>query len=278
MNNASTGDARGADRPTDAEPFFPSEGPFSTVVPLSEVGRAPAVRGGGADAGKPAEAEWARAADRAERAHAGEEETLVPARTRRGRAAAARGPRADEGRRSLAVTTLVLLLSVAAGVASGAYLLSSSGRFPEARQPAPPRVEEAQVAAEAPAAEAAPTFAAPPPPEAAGGRADADAEKAGEAEKVEKVEKTNGVVSAPRETRAAPAEPVRAQRPARASAEAAVVAPAPKPAPSRAPAPPPPRTVTRAQRRPPAAVSSGGTLPVSSPPPSARSKKVIQWP
>src|SRR5215208_6345330 len=116
MNNASTPGGRGQDRPNDAGPFFPSEGSFNPVVPLSELGHAPAPLQtvDAADVGRPAEAAWAREEHRARRAGRKEEEetTLVPTR-----ALAARQP--------WAVTAAVIALSVAAGLASGAYLIWS---------------------------------------------------------------------------------------------------------------------------------------------------------
>lgn len=279
MNNASTADGRGQDGPKDAEPFFPSEGTFNTVVPLSEVGRAPApaplLPVKAADVGRPAEAAWARAAHRAALKEE-DETTLVPARS----------PGAPAVRRSWAATAAVIALSVVAGLASGAYLIRSS-------QPAPEAQPRAQVAAEAPSLPAAPAADAAPAPAAEEVTADAKAEGADEAAKVEnsgeaakveksgeaaKAERSAEVVRAPKQPASpAPAAAPRAERPARAAEAAREVAPAPKPAPSRRAAPAPTR-VTTAERRPTAPPSSGRTLPVSSPPPSAKSRKVIQWP
>jgi hypothetical protein len=263
MNNASTPDGRGQDRPNDAEPFFPSEGPFNTVVPLAEIGRGPAPLAtvDAADVGRPVEAAWARGEQRVRRAGRkdDEETTLVPARA--GRARGARKP--------WAVTATVIVLSVAAGLASGSYLIWSSQRAPQAQASAPP-------AAEAPSL--------PPPPVAPQEEAVSKIEKVSEPVKddkpneVAKAEKPNEVAPAPKpEPPARTATAPRAERPARAAAEAREVTPAPKPARVQ-PAPASRARVTTAERRPPAPAPSARSLPVSAPPPSAKSKKVIQWP
>jgi hypothetical protein len=247
MNNASTPDDRGQDRPNDAELFFPSEGSFNPVVPLSELGYAPPPLPPveAADVGQPAEADLARDAHRAGLKE--EETTLVPAHAR--------------GARQLrAGTAAVIALSVAAGLVSGTYLIWSS-------QPAP-------VAAEAPGL--------PPAPVAERGAADKNVEQVNEPARaappseVAKAEQPGEVAPAPKQeppvrTSSAP----RAERPARVVAEPRESTPAPKPARTQSDAPVRPR-LTTAEKRPPAPAER--TLPVSSPPPSARSKKVIQWP
>jgi hypothetical protein len=253
MNNAPTPDGRGQDRPNDAEPFFPSEGSFHPVVPLSEVGDTPAPLTpiNPADVGQPAEAAWAREAHRARLKE--EEETLVPLRTARARGA----------RQSWLVTASVIALSVVAGVASGTYLIWSSPRAHETQPPA--RVE-----AEAPSL--------PPAPAVEQDAAVAKVEHVNEAVKVEKptevakAEKPAEVSHEPKP--AQPPQPTpRPERPARAAVEPREVTPAPKPTRTQSAASSRPR-VTTAEPRPPAA----RTLPISSPPPSAKSKKVIQWP
>src|SRR5215207_3801453 len=113
MNNASTADGRGQDGPNDAEPFFPSEGTFNAVVPLSEVGRAPVVPAplapvGAAGVGNPAEPAWARDGHRAGLEEE-EETTLVPAR--RG---GARGTTEAGARRSRVFPAAVIALSITA--------------------------------------------------------------------------------------------------------------------------------------------------------------------
>lgn len=251
MNNASTPDGRGQDRPHDAEPFFPSEGSFNPVVPLSELGHAPAPlqRTNAADVGRPVEAAWAREEYRARRPARKEEEetTLVPARARR-------------ARQSWHITAAVIALSVAAGLASGTYLIWSAQRPP--------------VAAEA--------SRLPPAPVAVQVEANKNVEKVNEPATVEKpseiarAERSNEVAHAPK-----PGPPVRtadaprAERPARAVAEPKEVTPAPKPTRTQSAPPSRPR-LTTAERQPPAPAER--TLPISSPPPNAKSKKVIQWP
>jgi hypothetical protein len=252
MNNASTPDGRGQDRPNDAGPFFPSEGSFNPVVPLSELGHAPAALTSveAADVGLPVEAAWAREEYRARRAGPKEEEetTLVPAR--------ARG-----ARQPWAVTAAVIALSVLAGLASGTYLIWSSQRAP--------------VAAEAPGL--------PPAPAPAQGEADRNVEKVDEPARAEqpgevaKAEQPDAVAHAPRrEPPVRTADAPRAERTARAVAEPRELTPAPKPTRAQsAPTTTRPRLAT-AEKQPPAPAER--TAPVSSPPPSAKPKKVIQWP
>ena len=261
MNDASTADGRGQDEPNEAEPFFPSEGTFNAVVPLSEVGGAPAPVApvDAAGASRPAEAAWARDVHRAG-LNEEEETTLVPAR--RG---GARGTTAPGARHSRVFTAAVIALSMMVGLASGSYFIWSSQRAPAAQQTAPSDAAT-RVEAEAPAPQ--PADAATPAPlveEVKRTDEPAEAEQAGEVVKVEKPVEPARVAPTPR-----------AERPARAvTAEVKEVTPAPKPARSQSAPAPRPR-VTTAERRPPAPTVR--TLPVSSPPPSAKSKKVIQWP
>jgi hypothetical protein len=260
MIDASTADGREQDRPNDAEPFFPSEGTFNAVVPLSEIGRAPVpaplVRTDAADVGKPAEAVWAREAHRAGVKE--EETTLVPTR------AGVRGVR-----RSWVVPAAVITLSVAAGLASGTYLIWSSQRAPQAQS-------SAQAATEAPSL--------PPAPVAEQKEAVAKVEQVKEPVKDEKPRE---VAKAEKSDEAAPApkhepplrttnEP-RAERATRNATEAREVTPAPKPARSQSAAAPRPRVVIAA-KQPPAPATSERNLPISSPPSNAKSRKVIQWP
>ncbi|HWS90349.1 MAG TPA: hypothetical protein VN282_25485 [Pyrinomonadaceae bacterium] len=251
MSNASTPEGRGPERPHDAEPFFPSEGTFNPVVPFSEIGETPAPLTlpavDPADVGKPAEAAWAREAHRAGRKE--EEETLVPSR-------AARAPR---GRPSWLVPAVVIAISVVAGLASGSYLIWSAQRAREATPPA-------QVAAEAPALPPAPPAEqAESPTKVEEVREPVEDKKSGEVAKAEKsAEPSPAPKPAP-----SPQPAPRAEQVARA-AEARETKPAPRPArtPSAAPARP---RLTTAARQPPAP-------PISSPPPTSKSKKVIQWP
>jgi hypothetical protein len=257
LSNAPTPEGRGQERPNDAEPLFPSEGPFNPVVPLSEIGDAhapvtlPTVDP--ADVGKPAEAAWAREAHRARLKE--DEETLVPPR-------AARAPK---GRPSWLVPAFVVALSVVAGLASGTYLIWSSQRAREAPTPA-------QVATE--------TQALPPAPPAEQAEASTKVEKVEEPSKDEKpaeVAKAEKPV-APAPKQQPPPQPApRAERVTRAAAETREVTPAPKPARERSAATTRTRPTTLAQQ-PPRAAAAERTLPISSPPPTAKSKKVIQWP
>ena len=257
MSYASTPEGRGQDRPNDAGPFFPSEGSFNPVVPLSELGHAPAPLPtvDAADVGRPAEAAWAREEYRASRATQKEEEetTLVPARPR-------------GARKPWAVTAAVIAMSIAVGLASGAYLIWFSQRAPEAQT-------SATVAAEAPGL--------PPAPVAEQVKAE-NVEKVDEPVRAEqpsevaKAERSDEVAPAPKpEPPVRTADAPRAERPARAVAEPKEITPAPKPARTQSAPPARPR-LTTAEKRPPAPAER--TLPVSSPPPSAKSKKVIQWP
>jgi hypothetical protein len=269
MTNASTAGGGGHERPDDAEPFFPSEGSFNAVVPLSEVARAPAVRGGGPDAGQPAEAAWARAARRAE-AKEEEETTLVPARDAR-----ARGRGSAWG-----LTAVALVLSVAAGVAAGAYLVWSAQptaapavEANAATQTAPqPETQTATATTETPAVEA----------NAEKSNAIVEDEKTADekAAEVFKGKRSSEVARAPKEaneakTRATEPAPSRAERPARPASEERETAA--KPAPRQSNAAPRAR-VTAASKPPHTASTSARALPISTPPPSAKSKKVIQWP
>ena len=253
MNNAPTPEGRGHNRPDDAELLFPSEGPFNPVVPLSELGDAPAPLPAvdPADVGRPAEAAWAREAHRARLKE--DEETLVPAR--------ADGVR-SRSRRSWAVTACIIALSVAAGVASGSYLIWTSQRAHESPPPPP------EVAAEAPSVQPAPAAVEnPPAPKVEKAK---EVFRDAQTREVVKTGKTNETAHAPKQVPLVETTPP-ASAPPRAAAE-------PKrsePARVRSVTTKSPRTA-RAEAEPKAAL--GRDLPISSPPPSARSKKVIQWP
>jgi hypothetical protein len=261
MNNAPTAGGRGNEGPHEAEPFFPSEGTFNPVVPLSEIGGepgpAPLPALNAADVGRPAEAAWAR---EAHRAALKEEETLVPSRARS----------VPVARQSWGLPAAVVALSVLAGLISGVYLIRSTQRAAESKTPA--RVE-----AEAPSL--------PPPPVVEEAAAEAEVETLKEAaaevksSEVAKAESPREVTprvstdeSSPPTPRPAPS--TRAERPARAAAEAREVTPTPKPARVESPAPARTRLRAAAKQTPPPARD----LPISSPPPSAKSRKVIQWP
>ncbi len=142
MSDASTAHGTEPAEPITQEPFFPSEGDFNTVVPLSQVARAPFAAERSGDDGRPAEAAWAREDRRgnavAKRGARGveEEETLVPARGVRRRGAGV-GSRPGAGRRPWTVTAAAVLLSVLAGVAAGSYLVWSKRPAVADAPPAP---------------------------------------------------------------------------------------------------------------------------------------------
>jgi hypothetical protein len=296
MSDASTAHGAEPAEPIKPEPFFPSEGDFSTVVPLSEVARAPHTAERSANDGRPAEAAWARAERRgtavARRgARVGEEEeTLVPARAGRRREARV-GSRPAAGQRPWTVTAAAVLLSVLAGVAAGSYLVWSKR---PAGSNAPPAAEAAsqEVAADtAPPAPAAPPVAeaappvvevepvAPEPP-ARAAEAATEAKPERSVETPSRAEKSAPPTAEPT-TRAA-AEPATrdAARPRaraeRAAPDATPAAPAPRPARNDAPARR--AATTTAARRTTRPATAARQLPVSAPPPSSKSKTVIQWP
>lgn len=296
MSDAST--ARGGEptEPITPQPLFPSEGDFSTVVPLSQVGRAPVVAGKTAGDGRPAEADWARRERRGARIArrdakaVEEEETLVPTRARERREARA-DSRRGAGQRHWPVTAVAVLLSVLAGVAAGSYLVwskrpvavsptaqeaaaeipSPAAEAPPAEPVAPPAEEVADAPlpggeeiAAGPVEEAAPVA-----PEAPARAADSKDEKSAQPPTRAAKNTTPPAESATRDDRATRA------RPERAAPAAPDAAPAPRAA--RNPAPPR-RAATNAGPRPTRPATSGRRLPVSAPPPSAKSKTVIQWP
>jgi hypothetical protein len=263
LSNPSTPEGRGQEWPNDAEPFFPSEGTFNPVVPLSEIGESPAPLTlpavNPADVGKPAEAAWAREAHRARLKE--EEETLVPSRAARAR----------RSRPSWLAPAAVIAVSVLAGLASGSYLIWSSQHAREAPTPA-------QVATETPALPPAPASEATPVPVTEQAEAATKVERVKDPVKDEKpaeVAKAEKPVG-PAPKQATPPQPApRAEQVTRVAAEAKEVTP--KPARERSAASTRTRPTTVAQQ-PTKAASSERALPISSPPPTAKSKKVIQWP
>jgi hypothetical protein len=228
----------------EAEPLFPSEGTFSAVVPLSQV------RDVQASASDPA------AADVAAPEEPEEEATLVPAPRA---PSAGRGGTARSGGRQWLVTAAGVILSVTAGVAAGVYTVWTR----QTRQTPPPVTRAADAAAQSqPAPQTMPTEAAPTEPAQAASPgaagAPATSDEVVRAERAEKPE----------------AEP-RATRRARADAEPVEAAPAPKSGGAGAAAR---RLASHARPKPNTTAAAGRALPVSSPPPSAKSRTVIQWP
>ena len=307
MSDASTAHGSQPTAPIKPEPLFPSEGDFSTVVPLSQVARAPFTAERGVGDGRPAEADWAREdrrgtgiARRGAKA-VEEEETLVPVRAGRKRAGRERvagvGSRHGAGLRAWPVTAAAVLLSVLAGVAAGSYLVwskrpagsatpaadtaaaqqevatdipPSAPEAPPAEEPTPVVEEDAPVVEEdAPAVEE-PVPAAPEAPARAAAAA-TEAEPERPSETASRAEKVTPPAAGPA-TRAAAQPRPRAERPA---PDTAAATPAPRPARNDAP---PRRAATTAERRPTRPATSARQLPVSAPPPSSKPKTVIQWP
>ncbi len=244
----------------DAGPLFPSEGTFSAVVPLSQV------RGGRAASRDSAATAIAVAHEEPEEA------TLVPSRV--SPSARARRETRRGGQHWLSMTAAVAL-SVFAGLAVGAYVVWSR----QARQAQPPvtsvaeTVSPTQAATEAPQPEPSPS-ATTPAPEVAAAAHDAvvKVEKAEASEPARKAEPPTA--SAARAPAVEPASRRAAAR-ERAKAEASEASPAPKPARRETAVR---RQATPTRTRPPATAANGRALPVSSPPPSSKSRTVIQWP
>lgn len=259
MKNASGAEGRGWRGRRTTQPLFPSEGNFTPVVPLSHTGG-------------PEEQD---------------ETTLVPARVGHGRRTAHTAYAQQGVWHSWAFIAVAVALSALAGAAAGFYILRS--QQPEeaysAGTPAEAGVAAAGVQSAAPPAEpstqptpaptpepngdelaAAPESAVPPVVPAAPDRADTKVEKLSESAPPQK---SPPQAAEPPARRAAQPEP-RAVSPARAAAEA----------------PPAPRVrrADAAPRRPqgdaPASAATPRARPplVSAPPPSAKTKKVIQWP
>lgn len=288
MSDASTTHGSEPAEPIKPEPLFPSEGVFSTVVPLSQVAHAPYTAERSADDGRPAEAAWARQDRRgtgvARRGARGvdEEETLVPTRAGRRRGAHV-GSRPDAGQRPWTVTAAAVLLSVLAGVAAGSYLVWS--KRPVGLN-APPAAETAsqEVAADIPP----PAPAAPPAVEAEP-VAPEQPEHATAAAAATEAKPERSVETSSRAEKSTPPAPEPATRSAaqprarteRAAPDATTTTPAPRPA--RNETPPrseasPRRAATTAERRPTRPAAPVRQLPVSAAPPSSKPKTVIQWP
>jgi hypothetical protein len=257
MTNAAGSQGRGdverKDEGADAAPLFPSEGTFSAVVPLSQV------RDGSLSKGEALTSATSAAPE--ESVEAPEEDTLVPGRvsrsTRVRRApTAGRDGETRRGGRQWLNAAAAVLLSVVAGVAAGTYMVSSL----QTRRARPPVTADASASAPT---QAAPESPRPQPSQVAAPDAGEVSQPSAEVVRVERLER-------PETSAAAARKPEPASRRARASAETVDTTPAPKPTRGESA---PRRQPTTA--RTPAAVR---TLPVSAPPPSAKSKTVIQWP
>lgn len=288
MEKTSEAEGRGRRGDAKADHFFPSDGQFSRVVPLSQAGDelVPSAQTGNEIA---ASADTSAPDEPDER----DEATLVPMRVSRN-ASRFQVSRPKKGvEQSWVFTAAVLALSVVAGVAAGAYMIRSQ-RPAETFRPDASNVEAAAVnggggkviaaePAEQPVPQASATSPQTEPQTEHDKLTSATTTAAAPTTPVvadTKVESVNASASTPKASpraadatarRAAETEP-RAERPARAASEARDAAPAPRPTRSDAA----PRHADRpatANAAPPER-----SLPISSPPPSARPKKVIQWP
>jgi len=288
VDNASGAEGRGRRVDAGDDLLFPSDGNFSRVVPLTEAGEELAASAVAPEPYEPDEPE--------ERED--EVVTLVPARVSRG-ALQARASRPGKGvEQSWGLTAAVLAVSVAAGVAAGAYMIRSQRPAGALRHAAPGAEASAangaveKVPASGPAEQPVPQASAPQVGRdglaevehdkvaAATAPAAAPAARASSDEADTKAESVSASTPSPKASARASdttarraAEPgTRAERPARAEREARAASPAPRPPRSDAA----PRHADR-----PASASADTrehSLPISSPPPSARPKKVIQWP
>ena len=247
--------------------FFPPVGNFNAVVPLSEID-ADSASQVTAPVPLPTAASPSVRVTAREREHDEQEEnTLVP--TRAARKTQALRPAAP--RPSWPVMIMALALSLAAGLAAGVYLIKS-GVPVEIHAPASIREDVTQdAAAAAETTDSQPTqVASESHPEArpkAETTLDADA-SAVDAEV--RADKRSRDLSAPKRVTAAVAERT-PERPARKAPPLTTNTPAPPEA-VRA------RRATSAGASAPALRAPEHSLPVSSPPSSAKSKRVIQWP
>jgi hypothetical protein len=251
--------------------FFPADGQFRAVVPLSEIGNPSSSET--TPASKAIAAEIApRGSDHIEAARPStdervdeqEETTLVPMRV--SHATPSRPTPAI--RHSWPVTAVALVLSVIAGLIAGSYLIGARQSVETQQRPAPQLS-----ASESAAAPVAPVVTEVKP--------DAKAEKVKGDESVSKTAPPN----AETKSRASEAEPpsrrvaiaeARLERPTQTSRENVDRAPAKKLAQRDTAAALPRAKPTQERSSTPAPTKQ--SLPVSSPPPSANAKKVIQWP
>ncbi|MDT7690015.1 MAG: hypothetical protein QOE46_2774 [Acidobacteriota bacterium] len=319
MTNAPETQGRKPGEQTDAAPFFPSEGRFSTVVPLSQVGETQAASSEAQASSLEAQASSSKSAGEPEE-H--EETTLVPART--GHAHGLSAARASAGSISVAhagaayalrpkgftqswpVTTVAVVLSVVAGLIAGAYLVGSK-RAVEMRRPVVNDATAEQVATGVAASESATTDAqtsqpapdsavpsltaetastsAPAAHDVADNEANAKAETEDAATRAPKAaprtasDAAHTLEAEPTVRRTINADP-RPERTARAAvAEERNTPPATRLTQrDNAAATTTSRRAQVAERRAPAPVVVERNVPVSAPPASSKSRKVIQWP
>lgn len=283
------------DEEAGAPALFPPVGNFNAVVPLSEID-ADSVARVTAPAPLPTNKSLGARARVREREHdETEEATLVPSRAAR----ASKRLRPATRRPSWPVMIMALALSLAAGLAAGVYLIKSN--MPVEIQ-APASMTESAANDAAPAAETTnsqPTQAASesrpegePQAETSEARPRAESNHDTVASHVDaevSAEKTSRDLPAPKHAAAAEASSGRVERtpetsPAKATAvERTPERPARKATPSTTNTPARPEAVrtrraTSAAERAPVLRAPERSLPVSSPPSSAKSKRVIQWP
>jgi hypothetical protein len=263
------------DEESDAPILFPLEGNFSAVVPLSDVGDAPVSYQTALTSREPVKKLIARgAANNRQDEH--EEVTLVPGRV--GRPAITSRP--GIGRPSWPVMIAALILSVAAGLTAGIYLIKS-GRPVEMRTPA--------AVAEVVTTEAAGAAVAPAPqPTAVASESRLTPSPKPETAPV------NDLTPAAVDPDTRPGKTGRdlsipKRGPAEASSERLTIAEKPSERPERkGPSvtsnPPTKREAVMTRRangvaeRPPVLRAPERSLPVSTPPAATKSKRVIQWP
>lgn len=263
-------DASGTNNEESGTPvFFPLVGNFNAVVPLSQIDTDSESHAAVHTPVPTAVSPFVRATAKRREHDEHEETTLVPAR-------AARKPQAlrtPAPRPSWPVMIMALALSLVAGLAAGVYLIKSSVPV-EIQAPASITQDVTHNAATAAAAETTdsqPTqVASESRPEArprAGTNLDTDAS----AVDVEvSAEKTKRDLTAPKRVTVTVVERT-PERPARTAPPLTTKTPAPTEAVR-------PRRATSITERTPVLRAPERSLPVSPPPSSAKSKRVIQWP
>ncbi|MFL6286743.1 MAG: hypothetical protein ACJ74Q_26690 [Pyrinomonadaceae bacterium] len=275
------------DEESGAPVLFPLEGDFSAVVPLSDVGDAPVSSQTAVTSLEPVKKFVAKgAADNRQDEH--EEVTLVPGSV--GHTAVTLRPRI--GRPSWPVMIVALILSVAAGLTAGIYLIKSAR---------PVEMPTAAAVAEDVSTEAAGATVVPAPqPDAVASESRLTPSPAPETDPVN--DATNIVVdpdARPGKTARDLSIPKRGPTPDTPSGHVGHSTETPSARlttvekPSERPERKGPsvtsnthakreavttRRATDAIERPPVRRAPEGSLPVSTPPASAKSKRVIQWP
>lgn len=269
----------GGDEANVIAPFFPADGQFRAVVPLSEVGSTTATTIDDAPPSKaiaaevvPRGSELVKAARPSTNGREDEQDetTLVPKRVNR---AAPMRPTPTVWQ-SWPIMAVALVLSVIAGLIAGSYLIGSRQTVETQQRPAPSSPVTTE-SADAPATSVVNTV-----------EADAKAEKVNEDESALKTAPAIAHAESPRAaggaeptTRRVVVTDASLERPAQ-TAGRSVDRPTVRKITQRDTTTEA-ATTTRArpaQERSSAPAPIQRSLPVSSPPPSAKSKKVIQWP